>query len=107
VPVPDEVFLQVAWPAGEVHTQSATVRGKARPGTTVLVNGREAPVRRDGSFAASVPVRHGENPVSVVAESIDGKTRASKGQVKVNLDGPPLEAKPEDMYKKKRQEGTP
>jgi hypothetical protein len=106
VPIPDEVFLQVAWPTGEVHAKRVQVRGKAEPGSSVLVNGEPTAVDPKGVFATEVPLQEGRNKVAVVAESIDGKTRQKKGEVDVNTKGPPLQANPEQLYEKKKK-GTP
>src|SRR6185295_3565847 len=65
VPVPDEVFLSVAWPGGEVHAPRAQVKGKAAPGTSVLVNGEPTAVKDDGTFETQVALKEGPNKVSV------------------------------------------
>jgi hypothetical protein len=96
--IPDAVFVTVAWPAGELHAKSATLRGRARPGTQVSVNGEDAPVAADGTFVAQVPLADGKNPVRVVAEGMDGKKTERSGSVQADTKGPPLEADPDQLY---------
>ena len=96
--IPDAVFVTVAWPAGELHAKSTTLRGRARPGTQVSVNGEDAPVAADGSFAVQVPLADGKNPVRVVAEGMDGKRAERAGSVQADTKGPPLEANPDQLY---------
>jgi hypothetical protein len=97
-PVPDEVFLAVSWPEGEIHGKSTVIRGKVQPGSIVSVNGRETEVRPDGSFTATVPLRAGENKVTVNAEGIDGRETSARGSVRADTTGPPLEADPSKLY---------
>jgi len=94
VPIPDEVFLQVAWPSGEIHARSVHVRGKAEKGSMLTVNGQETAVGEDGTFATQVPLREGKNRVSVTAEAMSGETKEKSGEVNVNTKGPPLEVDP-------------
>jgi hypothetical protein len=98
VPIPDEIFVSVSWPAGEVHARSATIRGRAQPGSEVMVNGREAPVGPDGTFTATIPLSTGDNPVRVTAESIDGRVKEKRGSVQADTRGPPIEADPNRLY---------
>ena len=98
VPIPEAVFLSVAWPGGEVATAKATVRGKAAPGTEITVAGQPAVVKDDGSFATQVALREGANRIEVRAETVDGRTRTSAGRIQVNTKGPPLEADPSNLF---------
>ncbi|MBI4508392.1 MAG: FecR domain-containing protein [Deltaproteobacteria bacterium] len=105
VPIPDDVFLRVAWPTDEVVSVKANLRGKATPGTQVLVNGQLALVKDDGTFEAQIVLREGDNRVAVLAEGIDGKTRELKGQILVNTKGPPLDADATRMFDPMGSEG--
>jgi len=98
VPIPEAVFLSVAWPGGEVATAKATVRGKAAPGTEITVAGQPAVVKDDGSFETQVALREGANRIEVLAETVDGRTRTSAGRIQVNTKGPPLEADPSNLF---------
>jgi hypothetical protein len=102
-PIPDEVFVTVAWPAGELHAKSAALRGRTRPGTQVSVNGEDTLVGADGTFVAQVPLSEGANPVRVVAESIDGKKAERAGSLQADTKGPPLEADPDRLYDPKKK----
>jgi hypothetical protein len=101
--IPDEVFVSVAWPAGELHAKSATLRGRAKPGTQISVNGEDAPVGPDGMFVAQVPLSDGQNPVRVLAESMDGKRTERSGTLQADTKGPPLEADPNRLYDPKKK----
>jgi hypothetical protein len=105
--IPDAVFVTVAWPEGELHAKSATLRGRARPGTQVSVNGEDAPVAADGTFVAQVPLANGKNPVRVVAEAMDGKKAERSGSVQADTKGPPLEADPTQLYAPKPASPSP
>jgi hypothetical protein len=81
VAVPDSVFLQVAWPGETLQREhETTVRGRARAGERVLVNGVEAEVDAKGTFVATVRLHEGKNaPLRVEAEDLAGKRRALRG----------------------------
>jgi hypothetical protein len=96
--VPDDVFLAVSWPEGEVRARKATVRGQVAPGSEVRVNGATAEVKPDGTFSAQVALKSGKNDVEVVAEGILGGEKRSKGSVTADTRGPPLEADPSKLY---------
>lgn len=98
IPVPDTVFLQVAWPGGVHVRPNATLRGRVAPGAIVTVNGEPAEVGPDGRFVARVGLVDGKNPIAVVAESLDGKTRETTGEIVYSGKGPPLLADPSKMY---------
>ena len=96
VPVPDEVFLRVDWPGETLKREPETlVRGRARPGERVRVNGVETDVSEGGTFVAKVRLKEGKNaPLVVEAEAIDGKRRQLRGpavEVRSNLN---VEVKP-------------
>jgi len=75
--IPEEVLLEVVWPAAEQrHTAADTeVKGRAAPSSSVTVNGTRAQVGTDGHFTATVPLRPGKNPVDVQVEDLTGRTR--------------------------------
>jgi len=102
-PIPDAVFVSVAWPEGELHAKSASLRGRTRPGTQVTVNGEDTVVGSDGTFVAQVPLSEGANRVRVIAESIDGKKAERAGTLQADTKGPPLEADPNRLYDPKKK----
>lgn len=81
VPIPDEVFLRVDWPGETLKREPETlVRGHAKPGERVRVNGVETDVAIDGTFVAKVRLKEGKNaPLVVEAEAMDGKRRQLRG----------------------------
>jgi len=81
VPIPDEVFLRVDWPGETLKREPETfVRGKAKPGERVRVNGVETDVSIDGTFVAKVRLKEGKNaPLVVEAEAMDGRKRLLRG----------------------------
>ena len=107
VAIPDEVFLQVAWPAGEVHARKVNVRGRAEKGALLLVNGQETAVNEDGTFQTDVALREGKNKVAVRAETMSGEQREKTGEVQVNTHGPPLDVDAERIFgrDRKKKEG--
>lgn len=108
VAIPDEVFVSVAWPRGEVHATSVTLKGRTTPGTQVAVNGQPVEVEDDGSFTAQVPLpREGSNPVEVRAEPVAGAPRTETRAVQRDTRGPPLTADPDSLYQDPPQPRTP
>lgn len=103
--IPEEVLLDVVWPADEQRhaTDRAAVAGRARPSTTVTINGTPAAVGIDGRFTAVVPLRVGKNTLDVAAEDLTGRTRRSTGTVLRRGPPPPLTPEATDLWKK----GTP
>jgi hypothetical protein len=98
VPIPDAVFLSIAWPPGEIHATKTTLRGKTRPGTLVEINGQPVVVGDDGSFETQVALKDGKNSVEIVGEAIDGTTREAMGRIQAHTQGPPLEADPSSLW---------
>ncbi|HXJ20372.1 MAG TPA: FecR domain-containing protein [Polyangia bacterium] len=100
--IPEDVLLDVVWPAEEQRhaMDRASVQGRARPSTTVTVNGSAAAVGPDGRFTAVVPLRVGKNTLDVAAEDVTGRTRRASGSVVRH--GPPPTLTPEatDLWKK-------
>ncbi len=102
--IPEEVLLDVVWPADEQRhgVDHAAVEGRARPSTTVTVNGARALVGTDGRFNAVVPLRVGKNTVDVAAEDVTGRTRHATGTVVRRGPPPPLTPEPADLWKTPR-----
>jgi len=100
--IPEEVLLDVVWPADEQRhaADRASVAGRARPSTTVTVNGTAAPVGPDGRFNAEVPLRVGKNTLNIAAEDVTGRTRRATGSVVRRGPPPPLTPEPADLWKK-------
>jgi hypothetical protein len=73
--IPEEVLLNVVWPAGERHGEEAEISGRAGPSSTVSVNGKPAAVGPDGHFTATIALHDGKNAVEVEAEDLAGRTR--------------------------------
>ena len=57
-----------------------------------------AAVAADGSFAAQVPLREGNNRFEVVAEPIVGAEKRVVREIAARTTGPPLEADPSRLY---------
>jgi hypothetical protein len=100
--IPEEVLLDVVWPADEQRhaVDQATVEGRARPSTTVSVNGTSATVGPDGRFTAVVPLRVGKNTLDVAAEDLTGRTRRTSETVLRHGPPPPLRPETTNPWKK-------
>jgi hypothetical protein len=99
--IPEEVLLQVVWPAGERHGDTASVEGHAGRSSLVTVNGTPAAVQADGKFAATVPLREGSNVVEVQAEDLSGRTgSASTTLVRRPVRPPKLAPEPAELWKR-------
>jgi hypothetical protein len=100
--IPEEVLLEVVWPAAEQRhgVETTEVSGRAAPSSVVTVNGSRAPVGADGHFTATVPLRTGKNQVAIEAEDLGGRTRQTAGTLVRR--GPPPALTPEttDLWKK-------
>jgi hypothetical protein len=99
--IPEDVLLNVVWPTGERHGETAEIQGRAAPSTTVSVNGTPATVNPDGRFTATVKLREGKNAIDVTAEDLSGRTRRDSSTLVRQIPQPPL-LKPEaaDLWKK-------
>jgi len=100
--IPEEVLLEVVWPAAEQRHAAADteVKGRAAPSSSVTVNGTRAEVGTDGQFTATVPLRTGKNAVEVKVEDLGGRTRQASATLLRR--GPPPTLTPEatDLWKK-------
>ena len=101
--IPEEIFLEVVWPAGEQrhaidHTE---IHGRAAPSSVVTVNGSPAAVGADGQFTTSLPLREGKNAVAVEVEDLSGRSRQAATTV-VRRGPPPPALTPEttELWKK-------
>ncbi len=99
--IPEEVLLQVVWPEGEHHADSATIEGHATSASLVTINGTPTAVGEDGRFRATLPLREGANRVNVQAEDLAGRTRAATGTITRRPTRPPkLATEPRELWKK-------
>jgi Glucodextranase, domain B/FecR protein len=99
--IPEEVLLQVVWPEGEHHGDSAAIEGHVRPASLVTINGAETPVGNDGRFTATIPLREGANHVAVEAEDLAGRHRAATQTLVRRPTRPPrLTPVPGELWKK-------
>ena len=100
--IPEEVLLEVVWPAAEQrHVAADTeVKGRASPSSSLTVNGTHAQIGADGQFTATVPLRTGKNTVEVKVEDLGGRTRQASATLLRR--GPPPALTPEatDLWKK-------
>jgi hypothetical protein len=67
-------MLSVTSPADKstVTSPTVTVRGKTAPNADVFVNDAEAKADANGSFAVSVTLDEGENPIVISVNDADG-----------------------------------
>jgi hypothetical protein len=99
--IPEEVLLQVVWPAAEKHAETAVLSGRAGTSALVTVNGVPTPVAPDGRFSATVPLREGSNVVEVQTEDVAGRTRReSTTLVRRPVRPPRLAPEPVELWKK-------
>jgi hypothetical protein len=99
--IPEEVLLQVVWPEGERHGDSATIEGHVGAASLVTINGAPAPVGDDGKFRAAVSLREGANHVKIAAEDLSGRRREAAGTITRRPTRPPkLDAEPRELWKK-------
>jgi hypothetical protein len=99
--IPEEVLLQVVWPEGERHGDTAAIKGRVRPASLVTINGAEAPVGADGQFTATVPLREGSNRVAIQTEDLSGRRREAASTIVRRPTRPPkLAHVPGELWKK-------
>jgi hypothetical protein len=99
--IPEAVLLQVVWPEGERHGETAAISGRVGHASLVTINGNETPVGADGHFTATVPLREGANRVSVEAEDLAGRKRqAATNLVRRPTRPPTLAPEPGELWKK-------
>ena len=99
--IPEDVLLQVVWPEGERHGDTARIEGHVGTASLVTVNGAETAVGGDGRFTAVVPLREGPNRVAVEAEDLAGRRRAADATLVRRPTRPPrLAREPGDLWKR-------
>ncbi len=100
--IPEEVFLEVVWPAGEQRhaTEHTEVHGRAAPSSVVTVNGSPATVGADGHFTTVVPLHEGKNAVAVEVEDLSGRTRQASSTMVRHGPQPALTPEPTELWKK-------
>jgi Glucodextranase, domain B/FecR protein len=100
--IPEEVLLEVVWPAAEQrHTAADTeVQGRSAPSSLVTVNGARTEVGTDGHFTATVPLRTGKNAVDVRVEDLTGRTRQASATLVRRGRPPTLTPEATDLWKK-------
>ncbi len=93
--VPPTLFLKVSGPrAAAQREKSTTVAGSTVPGAVVSVNGVRAVAGADGNFAATVPLRDGENALLVRAQDALGRrSQHALPSVTVDATAPTVESK--------------
>jgi len=100
--IPEEVLLQVVWPEGDHHGDTAQIEGHVRPASLVTINGAQTAVGDDGRFAATVPLRDGPNHVDVQTEDLAGRTRDARATIERRPTRPPrLAPEPGELWKQK------
>lgn len=100
--IPEAVLLQVVWPEGDHHGDTAQIEGHVRPASLVTINGAETAVGDDGRFTAAVSLRDGANHVDVRAEDLAGRTRDEKATIVRRPTRPPrLAPEPGELWKQK------
>lgn len=85
-PIPEELLLHVEWPTwSTTRHDSVALAGTTDPGARVSVRaGPELVSARadgDGRFELTVPLEQGDNPLTVEAEGVLGRTRRSDGRL--------------------------
>jgi hypothetical protein len=99
--IPEEVLLQVVWPEGERHGDTAAISGRVKPASLVTINGAQTAVGDDGHFTATVPLREGSNRVAVEAEDLSGRHRQTTTTLTRRPTRPPkLAPEPGELWKK-------
>jgi hypothetical protein len=106
--IPEEVFLNVAWPTVDRHGDHAEIKGRATPSSVVTVrapSGLEtATVGSNGQFSVTVPVGIGKTPVEVEAEDLIGHTKQATTTLTRRPPPPPaLTPEATDLWKKQAE----
>lgn len=75
-PAKNQIMLTVTSPANNasVTVPTVTVRGKTLPNAEVFVNDTQTKADATGTFAASVTLDEGENPIVIVANDDQGNS---------------------------------
>ena len=78
-PIPDSLFLKVAWPATASRSHAVAVSGQTTAGARVRVGGRWVEVDRDGVYRAQLELADGVHQLAVHAVDVSGHTADEKG----------------------------
>lgn len=65
-------ILQVEEIPDVVYEEKLLIKGKTEPGAKLLVNGKEVPVKEDGSFSVEIVLSKGENKIEIIAKDAAG-----------------------------------
>jgi len=91
-PIPDELLLEVAWPARRSRAEAVTLRGETEPGARVSIQSPagllSAVADEQGRFEVTVALDAGANPVLVSSEGLLGDTRSAKQSLTRDDEGP-------------------
>jgi len=55
-----------------LYNEKLTIKGKTEPGATLIINGKEVPVKEDGSFSIEIVLIMGENKIEIIARDASG-----------------------------------
>ena len=95
-----ETYSVRALPAGgewkdEEKVMSTRIAGRTEPGNTVELHGKPLDVGPDGTFAALLDLRDGENVIGLFVRNPEGGTRIAHVKVSVSLERGSLQARKE------------
>ncbi len=93
VAIPAQVFLRVKWPEGETTEDAVVLTGVTGQGSILRVGGQRVDVAVDGAFEHRVPLKKGENRLSVIAEDLSGRIQRVDSPPVVRKDEPPKSIK--------------
>jgi hypothetical protein len=71
-PIPQTLFLKVAWPPSSTNKKVVTVKGQTDPNARVKVAGHYVSVEADGRYAADVTLPDGAHELHVLASDVAG-----------------------------------
>ncbi len=54
------------------YDEKLTIKGKTEPGAVLIINGKEVPVKEDGSFSVEIVLTMGENKIEIIARDAAG-----------------------------------
>jgi len=98
-PIPSSLFLKIDWPkTTEVNHRFVTVRGKAAPGSVVLVGGKATPVKEDGRFVTKVRLREGTNSVEAECIDLGGNRSSQKSEFTVDTKAPDTDITTKNLW---------
>lgn len=99
--VPSSLFLKVQWPReGLVNRRTITVSGRTAPGAVLLVGGAPARVEKDGTFAATLSLREGENRILAEGLDVAGHRVQESSALEVDTTAPESEIRTDDLWRR-------